>query len=116
MHTQHLTCDFESIPDGDKWTHTCKRCGRSITTHRQSAKRECLPTTGQQFKTVVTAAMMWVSQCSPVRSKSEQAAIMAICRDCEHYSPEKHRCVKCGCYLKQKIKMATESCPMGKWS
>lgn len=44
----------------------------------------------------------------------------ALCRACEHAvgpSPEiKLFCGKCGCPLAGKIRLASASCPAGKWS
>ena len=59
----------------------------------------------------------------PTRSDAEVAAIFAThCRPCEHYDPTAQTCTVCGCHVRQggaallnKIKMATERCPKGKW-
>jgi hypothetical protein len=41
------------------------------------------------------------------------------CDACEHHEPVQDRCLKCGCYLEaallKKLRMASESCPIGKW-
>lgn len=43
----------------------------------------------------------------------------AICEDCELRSKPKHgllsRCKPCGCFVRAKVRVATEKCPKGKW-
>ena len=40
---------------------------------------------------------------------------LEICRACEHYELATGRCRKCGC-SGLKLELATEKCPIGKWS
>jgi hypothetical protein len=49
------------------------------------------------------------------RTPEQQAEIMAICRECPEFSSG--RCRICGCRLKVKIALASESCPLDppKW-
>ncbi len=50
----------------------------------------------------------------PVRDPDEQKRIrLELCDPCEFKKDA--RCGKCGCYLRAKVKMATEACPVGKW-
>ena len=37
------------------------------------------------------------------------------CDYCLYENKKKMICGKCGCYLKEKLKMSTEKCPEGKW-
>ena len=37
-----------------------------------------------------------------------------ICQGCE-FLTDKNRCQKCGCFMSVKTKVATASCPIGKW-
>ena len=37
-----------------------------------------------------------------------------ICKGCEFLS-DNDRCEKCGCFMKVKSRIATASCPIGKW-
>lgn len=46
-------------------------------------------------------------------SKEEQERRMAICVACEHFNGK--TCDLCGCVARWKTKLATESCPIGKW-
>tara|TARA_R100001244_G_C5080798_1_gene113842 strand:+ start:359 stop:541 length:183 start_codon:yes stop_codon:yes gene_type:complete len=36
------------------------------------------------------------------------------CRGCKYITP-KFRCIKCGCFMKLKTKVAGARCPIGKW-
>jgi len=44
-----------------------------------------------------------------------EASRQAVCAACEHWDGEKARCKQCGCFTNFKIKLATQSCPLGKW-
>jgi hypothetical protein len=46
-------------------------------------------------------------------SPEEMDRRKAICANCEYWKD--NRCLQCGCLLKAKIKLQTESCPVGKW-
>lgn len=51
------------------------------------------------------------------RTEDEAAAILSICKACEHYDSEKEACRKCGCKatargLVDKIRWASEHCPL----
>lgn len=67
------------------------------------------------------AVARWTAAGFPTREQAEVERIAAeLCRPCEHYRDG--RCARCGCRVTQsgiplanKIKMATESCPVGKW-
>ena len=41
-----------------------------------------------------------------------------ICRKCEHFSGNRlryYKCNVCGCYVNEKVKYFTSSCPIEKW-
>jgi hypothetical protein len=40
---------------------------------------------------------------------------IAICAKCPQFIKDQNRCSLCGCFLKAKVKMISESCPIGKW-
>ena len=48
-------------------------------------------------------------------TKGETKRRMMICEKCENFIMRNHRCSKCGCRLKLKLRLETESCPLGKW-
>lgn len=51
----------------------------------------------------------------PVVSDAVFEERMAICGSCESFNLQEKRCLKCGCYMEAKAKMATTKCPLGKW-
>ncbi len=40
---------------------------------------------------------------------------ITICNECPKFMKDSARCSLCGCFLKAKIKIASETCPIGKW-
>jgi len=38
-----------------------------------------------------------------------------LCRTCEYIEPTKFRCMKCGCFMNSKAKIASANCPISKW-
>ena len=40
---------------------------------------------------------------------------ITVCNECPKFMKDHGRCSLCGCFLKAKIKIASESCPIGKW-
>ena len=76
--------------------------------------------TADNIKHYVHALARWTAAGMPTREQAEVKRLEAICRECEHY--RKGRCAKCGCCVSKsrvavlnKIKMATENCPVEKW-
>lgn len=69
------------------------------------------------------AVRRWNKAGRPTRTKEEIDEILnAICRPCPHYLKKSKTCQICGCSVnsvengfRNKIAMATESCPAGKW-
>lgn len=51
-----------------------------------------------------------------------RAQRLAICRGCDHFKPHNSRfadslsrCAECDCVIHLKVKVAGETCPVGKW-
>jgi hypothetical protein len=84
---------------------------------QQIEKQAALDT--QMAKTVVVAAAKWAVSGFSAASEEEITKRKSICAECEHWSAgafkQTGRCNKCGCSTWAKIRMATESCPEGKW-
>lgn len=40
---------------------------------------------------------------------------LAICKACPEFIPITHQCKKCLCIMDGKTKLASSSCPIGKW-
>ena len=83
--------------------------------------RERLGITPDDMKHWAQALARWTRAGFPVRPQTEVERIERdICRPCEEYVDG--RCKSCGCRVSKsriavsnKLKMATESCPKGKW-
>jgi hypothetical protein len=41
---------------------------------------------------------------------------LALCGSCEVFSASNRTCNACGCFVDVKARMASSSCPLGKWS
>jgi hypothetical protein len=49
-----------------------------------------------------------------VKASEETSDVRSmICQNCEMF--EEERCLECGCFISAKIKIASESCPLGYW-
>lgn len=48
-------------------------------------------------------------------SDEQQLQRLEICRGCEHLIKLTTQCKKCGCFMTAKTKLASASCPIGKW-
>ena len=67
----------------------------------------------------------WIAAGSPIRNDEEVDAVLKICQGCEQFSVNKDgetgHCKVCGCEVNRmggmvnKIRRATEHCPLGKW-
>jgi hypothetical protein len=40
---------------------------------------------------------------------------ISMCKDCPELLKATFQCKKCGCFMKQKSKLAAASCPLKKW-
>lgn len=40
---------------------------------------------------------------------------LQVCRACQWYDSLWIRCRHCGCFLKAKVKLKNQKCPIGKW-
>ena len=40
---------------------------------------------------------------------------MEICKTCPHLFAPTKQCKKCGCFMLIKTKLASQTCPIGKW-
>lgn len=82
---------------------------------RDNYQRRKAGTFVAQVKQVSKATAEWIAAGSPLRTTEELAECNAICKVCPEYQPLLNRCGKCGCFLSAKARMATETCPIGKW-
>ena len=68
------------------------------------------------------AIVRWIKAGRPIRTEERIADVYEICLNCRAMDKETHSCRYCGCRLGtganpllNKIAMATERCPVGKW-
>ena len=68
-----------------------------------------------QIMSVVKAAVKQAAAGFPKATDKEQERRAEICSTCPSLRKEEYRCGECGCYLKWKISMGTQKCPLNKW-
>ena len=81
------------------------------------------PMLSKRLRTYLTALRRWVKAGRPTRTDADVEAILAEhCRPCEQYDAQHQACNECGCRvtagavaITNKLRMATETCPLGKW-
>ena len=100
--------------DGDTWTVDVD--------HADYPKSNKTPTTIKKVCKWIKAINRWIKAGRPSRTDEEVSRLVAICKQCKHYSPE-GRCRACGCAISHgawavmnKARMATEDCPKNKWT
>ncbi len=75
-----------------------------------------LATQAQNFAKAIGRSAGAIVTCKEVLVREpEREERLRICRACERFEPRRTRCKECGCMLKAKLRMATETCPIGKW-
>lgn len=127
-------CDY--LPTGAQRSdgaceYRCRRpaCGHTRwSTYAPAALRRRCQAPAEQANRLLTRTARYVAAVArwrlagcPTRSDQRVAEIYEqICRRCEHFSQD--RCQLCGCpvhsgslALRNKLRMATERCPAGKW-
>ena len=76
------------------------------------------PGLGQMTRTLVRAVAdeAWAAM-NHMPSVSDKEAAMRLrqCLHCHLFIKEQGRCSHCGCFMRFKIRMRTQSCPLGKW-
>lgn len=76
-----------------------------------------------RIKNYTQSIARFVAAGCPVRDPQAIGEILVTCQKCERYNAKKKICNVCGCHCNNsryafvnKIRMASESCPIGKWS
>ena len=118
-------CDFELIDDVWK----CRVCGYEYRPTSQTnpgkppiARCRKLPSLPRRIAHYAHAVKNFVVSGSPTRTNEEVERLLVICQSCENYNSARQSCSLCGCRctnnrlaLLNKLRMATESCPVGRW-
>ena len=111
QHGEHPTADtLQSVYDSYS-------CDRTINSMSESYKN--LPPIWVRGWNFATAMAKWVAAGRPMRTHDEIAERLAICHGCERLKNDV--CLSCGCQcieteiVMNKLTLATEKCPLGKW-
>ncbi len=137
-----MNCDYKQtgIEEDGRFQYQCKRCGHErVSKHEpQYIHRVCEASTPrEQLASYAQAVAQWVAAGRPVRTDERVREIFnTICKPCEWYNEEAKSCRVCGCQIRDaednilgaianlipaikgftnKLIMATQSCPKGKW-
>lgn len=89
----------------------------------QHPDSEKSPGTVKRLWIYAQAVSAWIAAGRPERTQEQVESVLKICGECEHFTTRYGlgRCLKCGCNVSKgpalvnKARMATESCPVGKW-
>lgn len=77
------------------------------------------PSLAQEAKNIISSAKRVAQNISSgqqvLATNEEYNRRNNICQTCPLYDLKQNRCSKCGCYLKAKLRLATEHCPLNKW-
>lgn len=102
-----------------------KPIARNCSARAAMLQQARLPGVVGKVRSLVAAEARWISAGRPTRPpESVKKIFETICMPCEYFQAQGQSdgtCGLCGCRLKQtggmlnKIAMATESCPAGKW-
>lgn len=112
------TCEFRAgricmVTNKEVTAAVCQRCAIETKDH--------IATLPEKFTNYATAIRKWIAAGRPVRSDAVVEEIFEKhCSTCSMFDPKKRACKSCGCAvnkspfpLTNKLKMATESCPLG---
>lgn len=119
-----MLCQFEKIDDV---TARCKVCGREIISPDLtrvyatcSGEPRKFPPLLKQAHNYAKALARHVASGMQTRTDEEVIQLLEICEACEKY--EDGRCLVCGCRLSasksafsNKLRMKSQSCPLGRW-
>ena len=79
---------------------------------------DTLPTTFQMVQKFTKATYNWAKSGFKLADEAELARRKSICNKCNFWYPTARmglgKCLKCGC-SSAKLKLASESCPIGRW-
>jgi ribosomal protein L37E len=111
-HPQGLRCGVTNLPVTPE---TCTRCVKE--------EKEALATWRDKVRNYSAALRRWIAAGSPSRTDEEaQQLFDDHCSKCSMFDKERQVCNSCGCpankdqpAIKNKLKMATEGCPLGQF-
>lgn len=118
-HPENLDLEGLARSPGPYVEKSIRRTLAQITGEPEDSPRATPPPLATQIASATGSLTRWVSNGLKFVSDEELERRKAICAGCEFWDPEAFqgtgRCLKCGCSTWAKLRMATESCPVGKW-
>lgn len=72
-----------------------------------------MPTAAKMGLTLAREMVTFAKSGFKTVSTDEAQRRLGICQACEFFTGK--RCLKCGCFMIAKTKLATTACPIGKW-
>lgn len=115
-----MNCQFE-LKD-NFWI--CKICGRRVKNYGSTPAAACrpLPPLPARVRHYAAAVVNYAVGGFQSRTEAEVERLLAICRACDRFNERRQSCSLCGCRchsgggaLTNKLKMATERCPINRW-
>ena len=117
IHCHRCRTDRQFLSDCMRAYHWNGVCPKGIPTEISAAELPPLTTQAANAAKAAGRVLLAAAQGAPVfATKETQDARLAICHACDQWIEKRKRCAKCGCFTDKKIKLATESCPLGKWT
>lgn len=133
-----MRCDWVRIegPGRGPGDWQCRRCERIVSMGYRHIHPEMYPDglgdcpkgdapspgAAEMVVRYGAALARWAAAGMPTRPEDEIDRYYRRCTACEHYDAAGHRCRRCGCRVngdaaawRNKIAMATERCPLGRW-
>jgi len=119
-----MNCNFQQR---DEKYAVCTACGRKIRAHlvghvAVKCRGTSKPSLLNQAANYAKAVTQHVLTGSQTRTDEEVSELMQLCESCEHYDQQIGRCGVCGCRCNKsksawlnKLRMASQHCPKGKW-
>lgn len=89
---------------------TPKDCGCSSDT---GSDEPPTPSMMEQISSVGMSVATWLAAGAPNVDRSQRSERLRKCAHCEHLKGT--RCALCGCFVRVKSWMQTETCPIGRW-
>lgn len=87
--------------------------------HKALVEKYSAPGLMTMARTSGFSMKQWIENGGQVVTQEQYDARLDVCKGCEFWKGNAMinggRCMKCGCFTKFKLRMATEKCPIDKW-
>lgn len=99
----------------ERYRELCEGDSEQAGKYRALMIRLAYPPLIEQAGNAARAAAGFVASGFALADEAEQSRRLAICGGCEFFASDANRCAKCGCGLSLKARLASSSCPTGRW-